>query len=175
MTTDQKQINSLAEKLFQAETTGVACAPIRDEIGTTDLDAAYAVQQVNVARAIKAGRRPVGRKIGLTSVAVQKQLGVDQPDYGYIFADMIVGDGEEISLNRVLQPKVEAEVALVLEHDLAMECPTVADVIRATAYALPAIEVVGSRVENWDITIMDTIADNASSGLVVLGGDAEKA
>ncbi|MBL4639545.1 MAG: fumarylacetoacetate hydrolase family protein, partial [Kordiimonadaceae bacterium] len=163
-----------AERLYQAEKVGSPCAPVRTEIPAGDLASAYAVQRINVDRAIKAGRRPVGRKIGLTSKVVQTQLGVDQPDFGYVFADMVVGDSEEIAFSHVLQPKVEAEIALMLEHDLTIENPTVADIINATAYALPAIEVVGSRVKNWDISILDTIADNASSGMIVLGDSPTK-
>ena len=111
----------------------------------------------------------VGRKIGLTSKAVQKQLGVHQPDYGMLFADMARCDGEEISIRDVMQPKVEAEIAFVLGRDLTEEQLTVADLQRAIEFALPAIEIVGSRIKNWDIKITDTIADNASSGLYVLG------
>jgi len=134
-----------------------------------DLDAAYAVQAMNTKRALDAGRRLVGRKIGLTSLAVQKQLGVGQPDYGMLFADMARGDAEDVALGDVLQPKVEAEIAFVLGRDLASEHLTVADLFRATEYAVPAVEIVGSRVAKWDIRITDTIADNASSGLYVLG------
>jgi len=133
------------------------------------LAAAYRVQQLNTARKLQAGARLVGRKIGLTSLAVQRQLGVDSPDFGALFADMAVGDGEEIAWSRLMQPKAEAEIALVLERDLAHAKHTVADLISATAYALPAIEVVGSRIANWDIKLVDTVADNASSGLFVLG------
>ena len=138
-------------------------------IADGDREGAYAAQTINTARALQAGRRLVGRKIGLTSLAVQKQLGVHQPDYGMLFADMARGDGEEISLRDVMQAKVEAEIAFVIGRDLAEDQLTIADLHRAIEYALPAIEIVGSRIKNWDIKITDTIADNASSGLYVLG------
>jgi len=167
-------INRLANRLWLAHTSGQPTNPIRDELaslGSTSelLTAAYQVQQRVTQQRLSEGARLIGRKIGLTSTAVQKQLGVDAPDYGALFADMAVGDGEEIAWSRTQQPKVEAEVALVLERDLSTEKHTFADVISATAYALPAIEVVGSRIANWDIRLVDTVADNASSGLFVLG------
>lgn len=169
MSDDKNLISRLADRLFEAENTNTPCAPLRSEFAQDNLALAYAIQEYNVKRGQNSGRRVIGRKIGLTSKTVQRQLKVDQPDFGTIFADMVVGDGEEIAFSRVLQAKVEAEIALVLERDLDTEQPTVADVISATAYALPAIEVVGSRITDWDITITDTIADNASSGLIVLG------
>lgn len=158
-----------AGRLAAAERTGVACAPIRDLLAPADIAAAYAVQRVNVEHGVTAGRRIVGRKIGLTSPAVQRQLGMDQPDFGALFADRCVPDGGEIPAGRLLQPKVEAEVALVLGADLPEPRITVVDVLRAVDFALPALEVVDSRVAGWDITIVDTIADNASCGLFVLG------
>ncbi|MEV4895762.1 fumarylacetoacetate hydrolase family protein [Nonomuraea sp. NPDC055795] len=160
-------VQQAAERLLGAHASGVPCEPVRDLVG--GVEEAYAVQEWLIGRWLDEGRRVTGRKIGLTSAAVQKQLGVDQPDFGALFADMAVPDGAEIPAGTVLQPRAEAEVALVLEHDLPHERHTVADVIRATAFALPAIEVVGSRIRGWDITLADTIADNASSGLYVLG------
>ena len=165
---------SIAEQLWQAAQSGVAIAPVRNDIAQLaeaghELDVAYQVQQELSRRRLVAGGRLVGRKIGLTSAAVQQQLGVDAPDYGALFADMAVGDGEEIAWSRTQQPKAEAEIALVLDSDLGYEQHSFADVISAVAYALPAIEVVGSRIANWDIQLADTVADNASSGLFVLG------
>ncbi|MCC6869308.1 MAG: fumarylacetoacetate hydrolase family protein [Burkholderiales bacterium] len=169
-----RRIKAMADRLWEAERSGTPIAPVRDEITQIAADGdvlgvAYAVQQLNVQRRIEGGGRLVGRKIGLTSKAVQKQLGVDSPDFGALMADMAVADGEEIAWSRLMQPKAEAEIALVLERDLRYEKHTVADVISATAYALPAIEVVGSRIAKWDIRLTDTVADNASSGLFVLG------
>lgn len=164
-------IQQAAEQLWNAQENVAACSPVRELFGEQlDVDTAYQIQQINLERAIKEqGRRIVGKKIGLTSLAVQKQLGVDQPDYGSIFADMVVAEGEKISLKKLLKPKVEAEVALVLAKDLPHGNHTITELIDATAYALPAIEIVDSRVQDWNIRIGDTIADNASSALVALG------
>ena len=157
-------IEEAADRLHRAAVARLPCAPVRDLIGADDVAAAYAVQARNTARGIAAGRRVAGRKIGLTARAVQQQMGVDQPDFGTLFADMAMGNGEEIPWRRVLQPKIEGEIALVLERDLTGEMPTAADLLRAAAYAVPALEIVDSRIAGWDIRIADTIADNASSG-----------
>ena len=162
-------IKQVAESLFQAERAGKAIAPISALLPERDIDAAYRVQEVNTKRALAAGRRLVGRKIGLTAVAVQKQLGVDQPDFGMLFADMALADGEEVRRGRLIQPKVEAEVAFVLGRDLDEEQPTIADVIRAVDFCIPAIEIVDSRIADWKIKLVDTVADNASAGLFTLG------
>src|SRR5919106_1470269 len=162
-------ITAAAEKLRAAARTGRTCSPLRNELPPNDVDAAYAVQETNTRYWIDGGRRLVGRKIGLTANAVQRQLGVDQPDFGMLFADMAIEEGEEIAANRVLQPRAEAEIAFVMGRALDFEHPCINDIIRATEYVLPAIEVVDSRIEKWNIDIVDTIADNASSGLFLLG------
>jgi len=159
---------TLADALHAAQRDGRPIPPLRGRLDGAD--AAYAVQEFNTRRALDAGRRLVGRKIGLTSPAVQAQLGVDRPDFGMLFADMEVGEGEPIATDRVLQPKIEAEIALILERDLPQEQPTLSDIVRATAYVAPALEIVGSRIAGWDIRFVDTVADNASSGAWVLGG-----
>jgi 2-keto-4-pentenoate hydratase len=158
------------QRLAFAQEAGTPCAPVRDLLGSSDISAAYAVQQAMVEAAHSAGRRTVGRKIGLTNPKVQAQLGVDQPDFGVLLDGMECPQGETIDIRRLLQPRIEAEVAFVLDHDLDGDGEiTVEDVRRAVAYACPALEIVDSRVSGWDITIVDTIADNASSGLYVLG------
>ncbi|MGR7003269.1 2-keto-4-pentenoate hydratase [Yinghuangia aomiensis] len=161
------RVEAAARRLADAERTGVPCAPVRDLVTTAE--DAYAVQEHLTRARLAEGRRLVGRKIGLTSRAVQQKLGVDTPDFGMLYADMAVPDGSEIPVGAVLQPRVETEVALVLDRDLTHERHTVADLVRATAFALPAIEVAGSRIRDWDITLADTVADNASSGMYVLG------
>ncbi|MCW5254663.1 2-keto-4-pentenoate hydratase [Streptomyces sp. SHP 1-2] len=159
-----------ADLLAEAARAGTPCPPVRTLFdGGGDLETAYAVQRLNVRRGLDAGRRIAGRKIGLTSEAVQRQLGVDRPDFGALFADMAVPDGGEVPAGRLLQPKVEAEVALVLARDLPDRDCTADDVLNAVDFALPALEIVDSRIAGWDISLVDTVADNASCGLYVLG------
>ncbi|TAL52854.1 2-keto-4-pentenoate hydratase [Pandoraea sp.] len=165
----QEKLKAIAARLKKAEIGRQVIAPVRGDIGLDDMQSAYAVQQINVDARVARGERIVGRKIGLTSLAVQKQLGVDQPDFGALFASMAYGDAQPISLSKLIQPKVEAEIALVLKRDLTYERHTFADLIGATDCAVAALEVVDSRIENWDIKFVDTVADNASSAAFVMG------
>lgn len=162
-------VREAAARLADAATSGVPCPPVRDLIGAADVDAAYAVQALLLGERIAGGRRVVGRKIGLTSPAVQAQLGVDRPDFGVLLDDMAFADGDELPARRLLQPKVEAEVAFVLAADLTDGPLDAAQVRGSVEYAVAAIEVVDSRIADWDITFGDTVADNGSSGLFVLG------
>lgn len=160
----------LAQRLRQAY-EAVPVAPLRDGLGPTDIDGAYAVQTINTKHWVDQGRRIVGRKIGLTSEPVQRQFGVNQPDFGVIFEDTLIVDGGVLD-RRMLQPKIEAEIALILGKDLPQEAPSFYDLLAAVDYVVPALEVVDSRIADWKITLADTVADNASSAYVVLGRQA---
>jgi 2-keto-4-pentenoate hydratase len=156
-----------ADRLAEAADSGKPCVPVRDLIGTAAQG--YAVQEINTRRALDGGRRLVGRKAGVTNPLMQAQFGIDEPDYGMLFADMAYLDGLPIPVTRFLQPRAEAEIAVVLGADLVGGPFTAAEVIRAVDFVLPAIEIADSRIAGWDITLADTIADNASAGGFVLG------
>lgn len=170
----KQDIETAAARLLAAYDSGTPCAPIRDIIPEGDLAAAYAAQAINRDHWLKAGRRAVGYKIALSARAAQKALNLKEPAYGVLYADMLMGDGDEVAGGRVMQPRVEGEVAIVLDRDLNIEQPTLADVIRAVGYCLPAIEVVGSRIANADAKPVDLIADNANGGAFVLGSGARR-
>ena len=175
--TSEDAVAAAVERLAQALETRVPCAAVRDLIGTDDLPAAYAVQQGLVQKRLATGATVSGRKIGATSEAVQQQLGVDQPDFGYLLDEMDVSAHDPISMERLVQPRVEAEVAFILARDIA---PATEDEItlqlvrEAVDVALPALEIVDSRIERWDIGFTDTVADNASSGLYVVGAEGRR-
>ena len=174
MTTDPTPVSEDAiarasDRLLEAAASGTPCAPVRDLIGSTDIVAAYAVQARGTAARLAEGAVVVGRKIGLTSKAVQAQIGVDQPDLGYLFDDMGYAESDVVPMSRLLQPKAEAEVAFVLKEDLAEGELTPERIRGAVDFVTAAIEIVDSRIADWDITFGDTVADNGSSALYVLG------
>ena len=156
-------------RLQEASSTGVPCAPVRDLIGSGDVPLAYLAQERIISALVSDTNQRIGRKIGLTSPAVQAQLKVDQPDFGTLLQDVAVAEGEPVPHSRLLQPKIEAEVAFVLAADIDDLDPSLETVAAAIGFARPAFEIVDSRIEGWDITMADTVADNASSGLFVLG------
>jgi 2-keto-4-pentenoate hydratase len=175
MNSDQSQslIVTCAARIVDAQDGKRPIPPVRHEL--PDIETAYAVQRETIRTWLTRGRKRSGRKIGLTSEAVQRQLKVDEPDYGMLFADMIVSSGTQFDRGQLIAPRVEPELAFVLKKDLRGENISLQDVIDATDYICPALEICDSRIQNWDISIMDTIADNASCGAIVLGTDRRPA
>jgi 2-keto-4-pentenoate hydratase len=170
MTTSSKNLRAAAQAIREARNTRTTIARVSETFGITGLDASYQIAQLNTQdRLENPARRIVGLKVGLTSKAVQQQLGVDQPDFGVLFDDMEYLNGDAIPMSRLIQPKVEAEVAFVVSKDLGSHAPSWGEFINALAYALPALEIVDSVIQDWKITLVDTVADNASSALYVLG------
>ncbi|HUO11957.1 MAG TPA: fumarylacetoacetate hydrolase family protein [Caulobacteraceae bacterium] len=161
-------LDAVAKRLRDAY-AGAAIEPLRDVLGPADAAGAYAVQSINTRFWLAQGRKISGRKIGLTAEAVQRQLGVDQPDYGVLFSDTQVPDGASLKAARMLQPKAEAEVALVMGRDLTKPDATPEDLMVAADCAVAAIEIVDSRIKDWRITFADTVADNGSAAFYVLG------
>ena len=162
-------IEAAAERLRAAAAAGEPCEPIRGLLGEfAGPEAGYAVQQLNTEHSLGAGRRVSGHKVGLTNKAVQEQLGMDEPIWGVLYSDKCRTDGDDIGDAGLMEPRLEVEVAVVLGSDLDQGRHSVVDVISATAYVLPALEIVDSRIA-WNITSADMIADNAGSGLYVLG------
>lgn len=157
-----------ADLLFDAEADRDPIGPLTQKNSGLTIDNAYQIQLDNVSRALNMGYEISGKKIGLTSPGIQKQLGVNEPDYGHLFASMECKNGE-IKTKRLIQPKIEGELAFILKEDLTGGKVTVEDVKRATDYVVAAFEIVDSRVADWNIQLVDTVADNASSGRYILG------
>ncbi len=160
----------LADELWQADRTAKPVAPLTERYPDLVLEDAYAIQTINIDRRVAQGQRVIGRKVGLTSRPMQKLLGVDEPDFGVLTDEMFVEDGDLIDLDRLLQPRVEAEPAFLMETDLAGPGVTTGRALAAIAGVMPSVEIVDSRVADWKIKLVDTVADNASSGLLVVGG-----
>jgi 2-keto-4-pentenoate hydratase len=162
-------VDAIAERLLAAYRDRVGIPPLTASYDKLTVDDAFAIQQRQADLRVAAGARVAGFKVGLTSAAMREQLGVFEPDYGHLFADMLCPADEPISVESFLQPRAEPEIALVLGADLAGPDLSVADVAAATACVLPAIEIIDSRISDWRIALEDTIADNGSSGGLVLG------
>ena len=160
----------LADRLWQAAADRTAIDPISEAEPELTIDDAYAIQTRNVERRLAAGRVICGRKVGLTSRPMQEFLRVFEPTFGVLLDDMFADDGDEIALEELIQPRVEAEIAFVMRRDLAGPGITTTNALTAIAGALPAIEVGDSRIADWRIRLVDTVADNASSARLVLGG-----
>jgi 2-keto-4-pentenoate hydratase len=158
-----------AQRLLTAYETHTPIPPLTSDFSDLTVEDAYAIQLEQVKRWTADGRTVVGHKVGLTSAAMQKQLGVTEPDFGHLLADFVYSEHEPIPAGRFLQPRVEPEIAFVLGSPLSGPGVTVTEAIAAVDYVVPALEVVDSRVADWKITLADTIADNASSGGYVLG------
>ncbi len=162
-------IQAAAHALRESRASRKTIAPVSGTHGIAGLEAAYAVAELNTQARVAEGRRIVGLKVGLTSKAVQQQLGVDQPDFGVLFDDMECLSGQDAPVSTLMQPKVEAEVAFVVGRDLQGQAPSYGEFLGSLAYALPALEIVDSAIADWKISLVDTVADNASCGLYVLG------
>jgi len=165
-------IQALGDELYRALMERAAVEPLTNRHPDLSIEDAYLVQQRMIARRLEQGERVVGKKIGVTSQAVMDMLGVYQPDFGYMLDGMIVSDGDSIAMSSLIQPKAEGEIAFVLKRDLMGPGVTNADVLRATDFVMPCFEIVDSRIRDWKIKIQDTVADNASCGMFVLGSTA---
>ncbi|MBR9912774.1 MAG: 2-oxopent-4-enoate hydratase [Gammaproteobacteria bacterium] len=169
---DKQQISACGDELYAAMVEGKTVAPLTQRYELS-IDDAYHISLQMLERRIAAGARVIGKKIGVTSKAVQAMLNVHQPDFGYLTHDMAYSQGEEMPISaKLIQPKAEGEIAFILKKDLLGPGITNADVLAATDCVMPCFEVVDSRIENWQIKIQDTVADNASCGLFVLGDSA---
>ena len=167
METDKENLyQSIAAALKEAEKTCVAIQPVSKAHTDMEIKDAYRVQMVNVDRELLEGYKITGKKVGLTSLAMQKSLGVSQADYGHLFDKMEVKNNTLVR-ETLLNPKVEGEIAFVLKEDVKGPNVTAADIIEATDYVVASIEIVDSRIADWKINIIDTIADNASSAMYV--------
>jgi 2-keto-4-pentenoate hydratase len=167
---DTDTVVSFADALWDAERNRQPIPPLTETDSGLGIEDAYAIQTRNIDRRIAEGAKVGGRKIGLTARAMQDIFGVNEPDYGVLLDDMFVEDGDEVDLGTMLQPRIEAELAFVMETDLAGPGVSTANALAAIAGVLPAVEIVDSRIADWKIKLIDTVADNASSGRVVVGG-----
>jgi 2-oxopent-4-enoate/cis-2-oxohex-4-enoate hydratase len=166
---DKTLIAQLGDELYTALTTRQVLEPLTNRHADITIEDAYHIQQRMLSRRLAAGEKVVGKKIGVTSAAVMNLLGVRQPDFGYMLDGMIYNEGESIPMDTLIQPKAEGEIAFVMKHDLMGPGVTAADVLAATEGVMTCFEIVDSRIRDWKIKIQDTVSDNASCGVFVLG------
>lgn len=162
-------IARLGDELHNALVTRVAIDPITERYPQLTIEDAYRIQQRMLSHRLGAGHRVIGKKVGATSKAVQQMLGVPQPDFGMLLDSMVYADGATVPMDRLMQPRAEGEIAFLLKRDLVGPGVTAADVLRATEGVMPCMEIVDSRIKDWKIKVVDTVADNASCGVFVLG------
>jgi 2-oxopent-4-enoate/cis-2-oxohex-4-enoate hydratase len=169
---EQQKIIQLGDELYNALCSRETLTPLTERHPDITIEDAYHIQQRMLSRRIDKGARVVGKKIGVTSKVVMDMLNVHQPDFGYLLDTMIYNEGEAIPMETLIQPKAEGEIAFMLKHDLMGPGISNADVLRATECVMPCFEIVDSRIRDWKITIQNTVADNASCGVFVLGDHA---
>ncbi len=162
-------LEQIADILYHASKHKIECEPVRNYFEGNELKKAYQVQAINIEKQVAKGFKVIGKKIGLTSFAVQQQLGVDEPDFGILLDRMLVPNQGSISTEKLMQPKAEAEIAFVLSKDIDFPIKDIQQLSSHISHALISLEIVGSRIKNWDIKITDTVADNASASHFVLG------
>ncbi|TCC45386.1 2-keto-4-pentenoate hydratase [Kribbella pittospori] len=170
---DAKLVAKLGREIYLAEQEAVPFEPLTERHPDLDPSAAYAVQEEYVRLRTEHGARLVGRKIGCTSKAIQGLFGIDTPDYGHLFDDMVVPAGGTIATSDLIAPMVEPEITFVLGHDLRGPNVTTEDVLNATVTVLPSLEIIDSRIRDWRIVFADTVADNGSSSRCVFGPETK--
>lgn len=170
---NSEQINLIGDELYNALITRTTVKPLTERFEGIQVEDAYHISKRILENRLNAGEKVIGKKIGVTSQAVMNMLGVYQPDFGFLTDKMAFSQGQEMPISQqLIQPKAEGEIAFILKRDLTGPGLTAADVISATECVMPCFEVVDSRIEDWKIKIQDTVADNASCGLFVLGDTA---
>jgi 2-oxopent-4-enoate/cis-2-oxohex-4-enoate hydratase len=169
---ETQEINALGDEFHAALCNRTPLLPLAGRGHSIAIADAYQIQQRMISHRLGAGETVVGKKVGATSTAVQSMLNVDQPDFGHLLSGMLHGNGDVVPMDTLIQPRAEGEIAFLLKRDLCGPGVTAAHVIEATEYVMPCFEIVDSRVRDWKITIQDTVADNASCGLFVLGDRA---
>lgn len=167
--TDNETLYAVAAELYAAEAEGSAIEPIAQRYPNFGIPDSYAIQSINIARKRDAGAKVIGHKIGLTSLAMQEMMGVNRPDFGYLLDSMVLDATSAVPLSPYIRPRVEPEIAYVLDRELPMTGCTADDVESATAHVIPCLELIDSRIVDWNIGLIDTIADNASSAAIILG------